>query len=263
MSGISPTAVALAGLKQPPAPGVDGPATRCMACGTMIPEGAPRLTWKPNQGTFTDWQYLDNHSRVCCPNCVPFLENRMLLATQRCVISATGAWSLSKDAHRAWLLRTPPDPPFVAVISDSMKQHLLWRAAVTVDKDLLRIQIGRSSLMIDRPMLMEAVGWANEAADIARAGGLKVNTRHPFAALDRERAAPAHAVLRNDIVRYAAAMPRLRTLLDHLLMLGEGELWGLSILAKQKEEVALQEPLSLDKKSLLTKEEENDHDVVA
>lgn len=260
---ISPTAIALAGLKQPPATGTDGPATRCMACGISIEDGAPRLAWKPNQGSFTDWQYLDNHSGVCCPHCIPFLENKLLTATQRCVIGIDGAWSLSKDAHRAWFLRTPPEPPFVAVISDSMKQHLLWRAAVTVDRDLLRIQIGRSGLMIDRPLLFDAVHWAGEAAEIARAGGLRVNTRHPFAALDRERSSPAHAVLRGDIVRLATDTPRLRTLLDHLLTLGEGELWGLSILAKQKEETPLQEPLSLHKTPPITEEEEHNHDVVA
>lgn len=249
-SALSPTAVALRGLRLPHAEGraADAPLT-CMACGQTIAPGQVAITWSPSTGTFTDWPYLvapgGTVSRRVCASCAPFLENALLTGTQKCVVSLSGAWSLSKDSHRVWFLRTPPAQPFVAVVSDSMKQHLLWRAAVTTDINLLRVQLGRRGLRIDRPLLLQAVQWCARAANLAREAGLRVAPDHPFRFLDRDCADPEHGMLRADIVRLAARTPELAEILEQLAQLGEGELWALSSLAKAKKEEPLAEPLIL------------------
>jgi CRISPR type IV-associated protein Csf1 len=216
---------------------------RCMACATAIPPGGPRAPWKPVVGTFTDWAYLAGSSGVICPDCVLFMANPTLERVQACVANREGAWSLRKDAHRLWLLTDPPAPPFVAMISDARKQHLVWRAAVTLDRDLIRLQLGRAGLTIDRPLALEAAAWARELAQAARAAGIKLTAHHPFAALDRERAHLGHAVARPDIATFAQRDAHTRTLLARLLNLGEGELWALSVLSKVKAEVPLREAL--------------------
>lgn len=245
---ISASRIAMAGLGGFTKPATGTPVsapTACMACGVTIARGESAIKWRPSKSTFTDFQYLAAGSGVLCIYCAPLVENRVLVKTQKCVISEDGAWSLAKDAHRAWFLTDPPRTPFVAVISDSMKQHLIWRAPVTLDTDLLRVQIGRSSLSIDRPLLLEAVGWASAAAEIARAAGLRVTPNHPFARLDRERSAPGHGTVRGDILALANDHSELRELLRRLHALGEGELWGLSVLAKARRETPTVEPLNL------------------
>jgi CRISPR type IV-associated protein Csf1 len=247
---MSPTVIALRGLRLPHAAGraVTEPLT-CMACGQAIAPGQAAIPWAPSTGTFTDWQYLvapgGTISRHVCTSCAPFLANAMLTGTAKCVVSLAGAWSLSKDSHRAWFLRTPPAPPFVAVVSDRMKQHLLWRAAVTTDANLLRVQLGRRGLRIDRPLLLQAVQWCEKAANLAREAGLRVTPNHPFRLLDRDCADPEHGMLRADIVCLAASTPELGAILAQLAQLGEGELWALSSLAKAKKEEPLAEPLVL------------------
>ncbi|MFE8034033.1 type IV CRISPR-associated protein Csf1 [Thiohalocapsa marina] len=247
----SPSAVARAGLGLPPASGASRTsASTCMACGTAIPAGDTVVEWAPSHSTFTDWQYLvrDGYrgsSGGVCRDCAPLLKNRVMQRTQKCVISRDDAWSLAKDANRAWFLRTPPKPPFVAVISDAMKQHLLWRAAVTIDSDLIFVQLGRSTLRIDRPRLFEAEACCIRAAEIASTLGVAVHARHPFLALDRERSDPGHGVLNPTIVTASAHSVELADRLDALLQLGEGELWALSALVKVKIEVPLAEPLTL------------------
>ncbi len=248
----SPSAVARAGLGLPPAPGASrNSASTCMACGTSIPAGDAVIEWAPSHSNFTDWQYLirDGYrgsSGGVCRDCAPLLKNRVMQRTQKCVISRDdGAWSLAKDANRTWLLRTPPKPPFVAVIGDAMKQHLLWRAAVTIDSDLIFVQLGRSTLRIDRPRLFEAEVCCIQAAQIASTLGVAVQARHPYLALDRERSDPGHGVLNPAIMGASAHSGELADRLDALLQLGEGELWALSALVKAKIEVPLAEPLTL------------------
>lgn len=167
-----------------------------------------------------------------------------MMQAQACVANREGIWSLKKDAHRMWLLTDPPQPPFVAAIADSQKQHVVWRAAVTLDRDLIRLQLGRAALSIERPLALEAAAWARELADAARAAGIKLTAHRPFAALDRERTGLRHAVPRSDIAALARADPRSGALLARLLCLGEGELWALSVLSKAKAETPLKEPLS-------------------
>lgn len=247
MTHLSASRIARIGLALPPADGPAAPeATACMACGAPIASGEPAIAWKPSKSTFTDFQYLAApQTGVVCADCRVFLDNKVLQKTQKCVISETGAWSLSKDAHRAWWLTEPPAPPFVAMISDSMKQHLVWRAAPTLDRQRLTLQLGRRSLTIDRPLALEATDWCRSIADAARQAGIKVTPNHPFERLDRDMVELSHAALRADVAAIAMDDPTLRDPLQRLLTLGNGELWALAVLAKSKPETPKAEPITL------------------
>lgn len=219
--------------------------TACMYCGHPIPAGQARYPYKPQQ-SFSDWQYLACNSGYLCAACVRFTENTVLTNTAHCVISTNGAWSLSKDANLTWFFETPPKPPFVAVFSDTQKAHLMWKATVTTDVDALRVQFGRERLTIDRPLLSKARGWAQELTDllVAHGVGRLEGRHHPFVALDRKRADPAHGRLCNDALTGARTTPRAAQLVDHLLSLGEGERWALAVLAKRKPVDPVAEPLA-------------------
>ncbi len=243
---LSPSRIARLGLGLKPHSDKMAPNdTSCMACGAPISVGDPVFAWKPIKGTFTDFHYLSRPTKTVCMDCQPFLENQVLQKTQKCVISESGAWSLSKDSHRVWLLTDPPKPPFVAVISDSMKQHLIWRAMPTVDRDALSIQLGRQSLRIDRPLALEAMTWCRAIVDVARDEGVKVTPNHPFQRLDREAMDLAHGLMRDDLYALAMDHDDLKKPLAGLMALGPGELWALAILAKSKPVEPLAEPFSV------------------
>lgn len=199
------------------------------------------IPWKPAKTAFTDWTRLARSDGdivsdwVTCGDCAPLLEKKVMIKTQKCVISRNGAWSLSTDNQRSWLFTSPPTPPFVVAISDSMRQHVLWPARVTQHQDSLWVQFGRRSLHIDRALLMEAKDWCREAAEIGREHNLKVSPHHPFMALDRNIQNPWHGVMRRDFESIAEGHQRLKSLLGSIVgELGDGELWGLAHIAKMK-----------------------------
>ncbi|WPL18985.1 CRISPR type AFERR-associated protein Csf1 [Thiorhodovibrio winogradskyi] len=239
------------GLKLPPgeAPSA-AEAYVCSACQTTQAAGRPRKDWKPKPYSFTDWLALRPgvQGRLSlCADCLPFFSMPVLLATQSLVVNREGAWSLSKDAHRAWFLTTPPAPPFVAMIGDATMQHLVWRARVSYSRELIAVQIGRSSLLIDRPWMLEAVQWARRAAEIGRALGLRVVSQHPFQRLSRHRndlSDVAHGSMRADYLACASDHPELRDLLARLQQLGTGELWALAHLTKRKQEAPSALPIA-------------------
>lgn len=251
---LSPSGIVRRGLHIPPSTGVvwKGPEpTLCVTCGATIAPGGRHVPWTPSRGSFTDWMRLATimgdvvQTWHVCTDCAPLLGNEGLKATASAVINCAGAWSLKTDAQRAWFLRTPPKTPFVACISDAMKQHTAWPATVTVDPALLCVQLGRRCLTVNRALLAEAEEWCIEAADLARENGARLTTRHPYARLDREAKEPDHGVLRTDIQRLARRVPRLQMLLDHLTeRIGDGELWALAHLVKKTPPVPECQPLS-------------------
>lgn len=243
-AALSPSRIARQGLGLAPARGGAAAETStCMACTREIRAGEPAIPWAPSKSTFTDWHHLGAPTRRVCADCALFLENKLLMRAQKCVISTTGAWSLARDAHRTWLLTDPPEPPFVVLVSDAMKQHLVWRAAPTLDRDLIAVQLGRSALRIDRPLLLEAVTWCAEVAALARDAGLKVTPNHPYLRLDRDLAETDHACLRPDIGALAARHAGVAERLERLAQLGPGEYWGLAVLAKARPAEPVCEPL--------------------
>lgn len=176
-------------------------------------------------------------SSVICAAAALFMGKAVMLKTQRAVFSPEGAFSLATDAARAWFFLTPPKPPYIAVIADSMLQHLVWRAPVNLSQDLIRFRHGHKVLTIRRPRLVAAMQALNALGAPA------------FVALDREGKHPGHGVLRD------SCPPELaRDLAD----LTPGEILALATLAKKNPVTpARPEPIQLDASS---KEDPSDHD---
>lgn len=241
---VSPTAFALEAMGGRP---VGAPArlrTRCACCGQGIEPGEPS-TPTGFGPSFNDGASLAARSGVLCGSCPPFLTGPGLRATQKVVITRDGAFPLAKDVHRAWFFLTPPEPPYVALVSDSMLQHLIWRTPLTLSNDLQIVRLGPKLLRIRRRVLIEALDWAREAIEAiapsrpeaaeaktvrTKSKPAKPPARHPFVSLDREMGSPTHGLLRADVARDPRATPwieRLRTLTS-------GELWALATLAKRE-----------------------------
>ena len=206
-------------------------ATRCACCGAPIAEGDLAVPTSFGNN-FTDDLSLATRSGVVCGACAPFLTIGPMRALQKVVVTRDGAYPLAKDVHRAWFFLTPPEPPYVAVVSDSMLQHLVWRTPVTLSNDLQIVRLGQRLLTIRRPVLLAALDWAREAMLATLEPGQPAPenfARHPYVSLDREMTGTAHARIRNDV----AAAPRAAPWLAKLRELTPGETWALATLAKR------------------------------
>lgn len=224
--------------------------TRCACCGRSIHPGdmASHADFGPS---FMDDTSLAARSGVLCGWCAPFMRKDLLRATQKIVATRDGVYSIAKDDERAWLLLTPPDPPWVAVVSDSQQQHLIWRTPATLDNAVMTIRLGHRLLRIRRHILPEALARAQAAMEIFAEADKKKNAsstaRHPFVFLDREMKDPRHGAIRGDIEKRAATSADLAGHLDWLKRLTPGETWALASLAKSKTPTPMRsEPIALD-----------------
>lgn len=221
----------------------------CRACGCDYPAGEPMEYRKPGP-TFTDWQYLvgdtlpKKKTFPCCVHCAGIMDGSYLKSIQAkyssAVYSAQGAWRMTRDAERIAFLLNPPEPPFVAFVATTMGQHVVWRCPITLDKDFIRIAFGRSVMDIDRPRLLLASQRCIELMEAIRASG-EFNTkriaavRHPFVELARDMTGEREGlgIIRSDFRQWAMSNGHADTVV-FLENLGKGELWGLSMMNKQR-----------------------------
>lgn len=221
---LSSTQLATEALQVKPI-GVPSPInTHCCMCALNIKKGD--LYTKADFGSsFMDGPSLASKSGCVCGYCSAAKQVDVLRYMQKAVFTPTGAYSLAKDVHRAWFLLTPPEPPFVAVVSDTMIQHLIWRTPINYSKDVFVVRLGQRLLKIRRPVLIKAVEESasfmeNESVNTKLAQPMK----HPFASLSREVDGLSHGQIRNE---FTGRVPKI------LLTLTPGELWAMATLAKR------------------------------
>lgn len=233
--------------------------THCAACGVDLPAGSP-TAWLKFGGSFTDWQYLANQTvrgeAQVCPHCAALFGSNFLQKVQAtasaAIYSSEGTWVMNKDSDRVKLLKDPPKTPFVAYIATTMGQHVAWRAPVTLDRDLIRIAVAREVITINRPLLLRAIDVCKRVMDAigqdmqdeeeaAQAGKRRGRPKaveipkHPFHSLDRTMEKPRHGQIK-DFYRERMLKLGMTAEIEFLESLGEGELWGLSVFVKKKEE---------------------------
>ena len=159
-----------------------------------------------------------SRSGVTCGYCAALKPKIVMFKVQRGVFGPDGGYSLGKDTARAWLLHRPPRTPFVAVVSDSTLQHLVWRTPVTLSSDLITVRLGPRLLTIRRHLALEMA-----EAVIAE----RQQDRRVFRFLDREVKDLRHGQLAQKDL--ADITPETRSLLQRA---SPGELWALATLAK-------------------------------
>lgn len=235
--------------------------TQCACCGKPIATGDMAVRDKDRFGQkFTDGPSLAARgSGAVCGACSSIMNAAPMRATQHAVITTEGAYSIRKDIHRAWFLLTPPNPPYVAVVSDTKLAHLIWKTPPTLDNNLVIVRLGQRLMRIRRPVLMQAIKDCQLAADALNAmvaekkrGRPAESLRHPFVYLGRELDDPRHGVIRSDLERSPLAAPGTPEgeALRRLRQLTTGELWALSTLSKRQVEVPIKpDPIALGKEA--------------
>lgn len=201
--------------------------TLCAMCGTDIPAGTP---CNPSRGLFD--AYFNNKidliegAAAICGHCMALWSKDWLQKYSKTYASRDGVFKLASNLDQALFLHRPPPPPFVAILSTTQQQHLIWRAPVNLDADIVYLRMGDEILRVRRRHVIERAlpAWHALAAMMKQHGmpGLP-------AALDREVARFSMGIVREDVARRSddsGLGPHVQTL-NGLTM---GEWWALQVL---------------------------------
>jgi CRISPR type IV-associated protein Csf1 len=220
--------IARQGLGLAPAVGpVAASATTCHLCGARIAAGDVALPWTAGAGWMDEAAYASS-SGVICADCAPLLT-APVLRLGGVLVHRTGAFRLFTAAELGRALVDPPcAPPFVAVFPTGKMQHLLWRAAVTYDRDCFRLQLGERRVAFDVPRLR---GLEADARSLARhlpppAGKASRTMCHPFSRLGMKPGELRISI--HPTVRTAATSPEDRAALRRLASCSADEAFALT-----------------------------------
>ena len=160
MTVISPSAIALQALNL--APKGDRVAReedviRCAMCGTLVQPGEVFSLLKLKESFTNQLEMAIPGGKHVCGACHVVMNTgafQMSLAT--CVVSASGFFPVMKKENRAWAFLEPPEPPFFITVQNAQQQHIVWRAPVSLSKDLILVRVGEQVLRLRRPHLIKA-----------------------------------------------------------------------------------------------------------
>ena len=236
-----------------PGPAADAPLapalTSCAVCGRVINKGDvchPKVF----SDAFMDDAWLISRSKAYCHYCASTISASFSLKSKNClVVSAEGAYPISKDPERAWFLLNPPKPPFVMTASKDVNfQHVLWKTPLTETLDNIYVGWPTRIMTINHSRLLAAVEAcrvvAAELTRIATEGqpGKKAKKAkdfaysHPYIFLDRDLSDGRHGQLMTSALELRSN-PVMKTHIDLLQNLSLGETWALATLVKRKTEI--------------------------
>jgi CRISPR type IV-associated protein Csf1 len=214
--------------------------THCAMCAKTILPGEPHSPLKAGE-LFSDTRDLGIFSGVVCGACAVVRKKTALNGLAYCVSTQDAIYPIARDEHKAWLLLTPPKPPFVAVHSSTKMMHLIWRTPVTLSQDLIVLRYGLRVLYIRPARLRVLVELAQEILEKREAAGEKAPWRSPFISVDRDFREPSHGQIHPKAMAVMSEKQR-----EFLTALTPGEVWASGVLLKAKPPVpTMPEPISI------------------
>lgn len=213
-----------------------GTSCNCAMCKRRINEGN-LSTLKALPKTFMDFGNLAPSDYLCgfCATTSRQTTNREL---QRSVITARGIYNINTDSARAWFWLTPPEPPYSVVINHSTMAafHYHWRTPVTLNNDLVQLNVDDVLYQVRRQRLLKAMTYAQQLVDSAPALAKKKSVmKTPFKLLSRSPTASAksgNGVISQSCHELAKLIPSCNEAIAYLQHLSPGELVALSPLFK-------------------------------
>lgn len=183
----------------------------------------------PAKGQFTDAfnNKLDlvEGARTVCGHCGPLWTKDWLQKYSKTYACADGVFKLASNEDMASFLFNPPPAPFVAILSTTQQQHLIWRTPVNYNQERIVIRMGDELLVIRRKLLLEEAlpAWTS-LCTLMKEQGLKGMP----ATLDRELARFSMGVVRKDVAERAEALGLVAAVAT-LNKLSQGEWWALNV----------------------------------
>lgn len=218
----------------------------CVLCGRRIKPGERYSRWIPGPN-FTDGPSLTHRqdARFQCEYCAAVLPAAVFAKLQRHVITMEGVYPISKSEHRRWFLESPPEPPFLSVLSDSKRAHMIWRTPVSRSKDAIFIRVSGRLFCVNRPRVLAA---SKISSTLAERTGYKYCS-HPFASTEVTRNKDT-----DNTMEFGRIRPHVGAVLTSeernlFLSLSPGDVWALGVLASSRTE-AVMPPVISDLKKI-------------
>jgi CRISPR type IV-associated protein Csf1 len=208
---------------------------RCAMCGKLHNKGDSVFPFKPDD-SFTDVSSLAvPGSPVMCGACVGVWNEEFTQKYMNSVICSEGVYPFASNNDIAYWLMNPPKPPFMLMIGDQKRQHLVWRTPINHSREIYQVRFGSKLLTIRRSRLapaLEACDQLSAAASIGRKGGA---LKSPFQSMARALKDIKHSKINSKVYDVVKSNPELKPALDFITNLTPGELWALTALLYGKE----------------------------
>ena len=210
--------------------------TTCAMCGTAIPAGTPCNAARGRfDASFNNKLDLVEGARAICGHCMALWSKDWLQKYSKTYACSDGVYKLASNLDQALFIAAPPRAPYVAILSSTQQQHLIWRAPVNYGREQLLLRVGDEILRIRRLLLLDRAlpAWRALAAmmkEQAMAGTMP-------GPIDRELARFAMGRIRDDVAERAVALG-LGAHVDLLNSLSLGEWWALGVV-RQFDEATL------------------------
>ena len=204
----------------------------CMFCGRKMCIGDIGTPFQPSKNFMDDASLAHRtHPGTLCGDCAALGAKKVMMATQNCLITTEGVFSLASNAAKRHLLLYPPAPPFALCFSDTTLQHLIWRTPLSLCHELVYLRISSRLFRLSLPR----VQGAHKLCVTLRAKAGLAEENSPLLSLDYHWRSLTSAYL-HPAVEAVATLAELKT----LCRLTPGDWWGVAILLMQ----AAPQPLS-------------------
>ncbi len=197
----------------------------CMFCGRKLCVGEIGTPFEPSKN-FMDDASLAHRAQpgTLCGDCAALGTKMVMMATQNCLITAEGIFSLASSAAKKHLLLHPPEPPFAVCFSDTTLQHLIWRTPMSLCHEIIHLRISSRLFRMSLSRVREAHGLCTTLRQ--KAGFAEASS--PLLSLDYHWRSLTSAYL-HPAIESAATVAELKT----FCRLTPGDWWGVGILLMQ------------------------------
>lgn len=122
---------------------------KCDICGSQTDRNC--LTKAVLSAKFNDWQHIRGNSGYICVDCAACLAgnsfNGKAFRSYSTLTTEASIKILNKsDIHS--IIATPPDPPFVLIVTYTHKKHIFFHAQITTDNNSIYVATDKTDLRI-------------------------------------------------------------------------------------------------------------------
>lgn len=222
--------------------------THCVLCAAPLPKGADctHTDGTTFEKSFGDQPYVGaRDSAYVCADCLPLWNSLFLQKYSKSLVTRDGLFKMASNIEQAsFLLNPPKDQPFMAFISNTKQQHLIWRTPVNFSAERFTVRLGTQLIVIRHGLLMTAIAAQKTLLTAYRefekeTTKKKVTATTVFILGDREMKTLGFLI--NPRVVLAAEAKQVLGELPTIEALSVGERWALSIISNSGLEKA--EPL--------------------
>lgn len=222
--------------------------THCVLCAAPLPKGSncTHTDGTTFEKSFGDQPYVGaRDSAYVCSDCLPLWNPLYLQKYSKSLVTPDGLFKMASNVEQAsFLLNPPKDQPFMAFLSNTKQQHLIWRTPVNFSSERFTLRLGTQLITIRHGLLMQAVAAQKVLLAAYRefekeATKKKITATTVFILGDREMKSLGFLI--NPRVVLAAEAKQVTVELPIIETLSIGERWALSIIGNSGLSIA--EPL--------------------